>query len=83
MSRIIISLVPRNAGRSESPSLGVTPAKTGRVVIVSVDLAPEGGTRRNEHTVPIDLSGWTLLSTVGSQKYSFPTDTVLNLGETI
>lgn len=78
-----VSFAPRVVGYTDSPASEVTPVKTGRVVIVSVGLAAEVVTLRNEDTVPVDLSGWMLLSTVGNQRYFFPKGTVLYPGETV
>lgn len=54
---ISVSFAPRAARYTGSPASEVTPAKTGRVVIVSVDLAAEVVILRNEDTVRVDISG--------------------------
>jgi len=56
---------------------------TDQVRIVSVDLAGETVTIRNEGDFPVDISGWCLVSVKGNQTYIFPEGTVLAPGEEV
>ena len=54
-----------------------------KVEIIKVDLKAEIVTIKNTGDIPVELTGWRLLSIKGEQDFFFPAGTILNPGEIV
>ncbi len=55
----------------------------GNVKIVSIDLAEEIVTLKNNSNLDVNLTGWKLVSVTGNQTFDFPSDYILTAGATV
>lgn len=69
-----------NPGGGETPNPGTGAAK---IVIDSLDVKAESVTLKNTGNTTADLAGWTLLSTVGNQKFVFAEGQKLEPGKSL
>ena len=75
---VTINATPSTPTTTTPPT--TPPISSGSIKITNIDLSAEIATITNTGTSNVDLTGWKLVSELGSQTFAFPSGTIIQAG---